>query len=77
MLVLTRKLKESIMIGDDVEITILAIEGEKIKLGINAPKHVEIHRKEVFLDIQKENNEALKTETNLLKSLSDYFQEKK
>ncbi|RXT04474.1 carbon storage regulator CsrA [Ammoniphilus sp. CFH 90114] len=58
MLVLTRKRKESIMIGDDIEITIVAVDGEQIKVGINAPRHVEIHRKEVYLEIQKSNQEA-------------------
>ena len=76
MLVLTRKLKESIMIGDDIELTVLAIEGEQIKLGINAPKNVEIHRKEVYLSIQQENNEAANTKTNLLENLNQYFNKK-
>lgn len=76
MLVLTRKPNESIMIGNDIEITILAIEGEQIKLGINAPKNVEIHRKEVYLSIQQENNEATKTETNILEKINDYFKKK-
>lgn len=58
MLVLTRKLKESIMIGDDIEITIVGIDGDQIKLGINAPRDVDIHRKEVYLDIQNANREA-------------------
>ena len=62
MLVLTRKLNESIMIGNDIEITVLAVEGEQIKLGINAPKKIEIHRKEIYLSIQQENNQALNTE---------------
>lgn len=77
MLVLTRKLNQSIMIGDDIELTILSIEGEQIKLGINAPKNIDIHRKEIYLAIQNENNEAIKTEQNLLQNLSNYFQEKK
>lgn len=76
MLVLTRKLNESIMIGDDIEITILSVEGEQIKLGINAPKNVDIHRKEIYLSIQQENNEASKTETNLLKNINEYFKKK-
>ena len=76
MLVLTRKLKESIMIGDDIEITVLAVEGEQIKLGIDAPKHVEIHQKEVYLSIQQENNEATQTKTNLLENLNQYFKKK-
>lgn len=58
MLVLTRKLKEAIQIGDDIEITVLAIQGDQVKLGINAPKHVEIHRKEIYLAIQAENSAA-------------------
>lgn len=61
MLVLSRKLKEALKIGDDIEITILSIEGEQVKIGIEAPKHVEIHRKEVYLAIQEENNAAVKT----------------
>ncbi|WP_100374052.1 carbon storage regulator CsrA [Bacillus sp. FJAT-45037] len=61
MLVLTRKLKEAIQIGDDIEITILSIDGDQIKLGIDAPRHVDIHRKEVYLAIQSENNEAAQT----------------
>ena len=76
MLVLTRKLNESIMIGNDIEITILAVEGEKIKLGINAPKQIEIHRKEVYLSIQQENNQAVNTEVNLLTNFSDFFRKK-
>jgi len=76
MLVLTRKLNESIMIGNDIEVTVLAVEGEQIKLGINAPKHVEIHRKEVYLSIQQENNQALNTEVNTLTNLSDFFRKK-
>lgn len=58
MLVLTRKTGESIQIGDDIEITIVSIKGDQIKLGINAPKNVEIHRKEIYLEIQKENENA-------------------
>ncbi|MFJ8266892.1 carbon storage regulator CsrA [Peribacillus asahii] len=76
MLVLTRKLNESIMIGNDIEITILAIEGEQIKLGIQAPKHVDIHRKEVYLSIQQENNQALNTEVTTLTNLSEFFRKK-
>ncbi|MGE7761806.1 carbon storage regulator CsrA [Peribacillus sp. NPDC097895] len=76
MLVLTRKLNEAIMIGDDIEITILSIEGEQIKLGINAPKNVDIHRKEIYLSIQQENSEATKTESNLLENINEYFKKK-
>ena len=55
MLVLTRKKGESIRIGDDIEITISSIKGDQVKIGIDAPKNVEIHRKEVWLEIQNEN----------------------
>lgn len=58
MLVLTRKQKESIIINDDIEIQILGIDGDQIKIGIQAPKSVDIHRKEVYLAIQKENQSA-------------------
>ncbi|KXG44470.1 carbon storage regulator CsrA [Tepidibacillus decaturensis] len=60
MLVLTRKKGESIMLGHDIEITVVAIEGEQIKLGINAPKHIDIHRKEIYIAIQEENKLAAK-----------------
>ncbi|KKB35985.1 carbon storage regulator CsrA [Bacillus thermotolerans] len=58
MLVLTRKTGEAIQIGDDIEITVVSVKGDQIKLGINAPKHVDIHRKEVYLAIQEENEQA-------------------
>ncbi|MGM0887008.1 MAG: carbon storage regulator CsrA [Bacillota bacterium] len=76
MLVLTRKPNEAIMIGDDIEITILSIEGDQIKLGINAPKNVDIHRKEIYLSIQLENRKASKTETNFLEGINEYFKKK-
>lgn len=73
MLVLTRRINESIKIGDDIEITILSVSGEQIKIGIDAPRHVEIHRKEVYLEIQNENNQASQTSINLLKQLNINF----
>jgi len=54
MLVLSRLKDEAIMIGDDVEITIVDIRGEKVRLGIVAPAHVPVHRKEIFEAIKKE-----------------------
>jgi carbon storage regulator len=69
MLVLTRKLQESIKIGNEIEITVLGVEGEQVKLGISAPKNIEIHRKEVFLSIQEENNIAAKTSMDSFKQL--------
>lgn len=76
MLVLTRKLKESIMINGDIEITVLSMEGDQVKLGINAPKHIDIHRKEIYLSIQQENSDAIKTESNSLLSLGTFFKKK-
>jgi carbon storage regulator len=55
MLVLSRQRDETIMIGDDIEITVVDIRGEKVRLGINAPPHVPVHRKEVYEAIKREN----------------------
>jgi carbon storage regulator len=60
MLVLSRKKGESIMIGDNVEITVIGVDGDTVRIGINAPKHVEIYRKEIFKSIQQSNQEASK-----------------
>ncbi len=65
MLVLTRKVNEAIRIGDDIEVKIVAVEGDQIKLGISAPKHVDIHRQEIYQSIQDENSEAADISTNL------------
>lgn len=56
MLVLSRQKDESIMIGDDVEIVIVDVRGDKVRLGINAPRNIAVHRKEIFLAIQKEKD---------------------
>jgi carbon storage regulator len=53
MLVLTRKGNQSIMIGDDIEVSVLAIMGEKVRIGIEAPRTVPVFRKEVYLEIQE------------------------
>lgn len=58
MLVLSRQRDESIMIGDDIEIMVVDIRGDKVRLGIVAPKDVPIHRKEVYDAIKKENRQA-------------------
>lgn len=71
MLVLTRKPNQSIQIGDDIEIKILSIEGDQIKIGINAPRNVEIHRKEIYLAIQEENNKAAHTSLDVLKQFTN------
>ena len=59
MLALTRKNGESIVIGNDIEITILDVKGDQVKLGISAPKAVPVYRKEIYLQIQEANKEAV------------------
>lgn len=71
MLVLTRKSNESIQLGDNIEIKVLAIEGDQVKLGIEAPKSVDIYRKEIYVDIQQQNNEAANISFDLLSLLKD------
>ncbi|SDK03953.1 carbon storage regulator CsrA [Sediminibacillus albus] len=71
MLVLTRKINEAIQLGEDIELKVLEIDGEQVKLGISAPKHIDIHRKEVYLDIQRENSEAAQVSTELLNLLKN------
>lgn len=58
MLVLTRRENESIMIGDDIEVKLLDIKDKQVKLGIVAPRDIAVHRREVYLAIQAENQEA-------------------
>jgi carbon storage regulator len=69
MLVLTRKTGEAIQIGEDIEISVVSVKGDQVKLGINAPKNVEVHRKEIYLTIQEENAEASKGIDNLFNIL--------
>ena len=71
MLIITRKKGESLVINNNVEITVLEVRGEQVKIGISAPKEVPIYRKEVYTQIQEENTaasntEALETLKNLL-----------
>ena len=54
MLVLTRKSNQSIMIGDEIEVSVLAIMGEKVRIGIEAPRSIPVFRKEVYLEIQQD-----------------------
>ena len=71
MLALTRKKGESLVINNNIEITLLEIRGDQIKLGINAPKDVPIYRKEVYLQIQEENKAA--TEASDMDMLKELF----
>ena len=72
MLILTRKLDESIMLGNDIEVKVLGIEDGKVKLGIDAPRDVDVFRKEIYVEIQEENKEAA-SEQKDLSSLKDLF----
>jgi carbon storage regulator len=58
MLVLTRKKDQSVVINDNIEIKILEVQGDQVRLGINAPRNISVHRKEVFLQIAEENRKA-------------------
>jgi carbon storage regulator len=61
MLILTRKLGESITIGDNIKVTVLGIYGRQVRLGVDAPAHIIVHREEVYLKIQEENRKASRT----------------
>jgi carbon storage regulator len=58
MLVLTRKRNESIVIGDDIELSVLSVTGDKVRIGITAPREIPVFRKEVYLEIQQRRLEA-------------------
>lgn len=55
MLVLTRKSRQSIMIGDDIEVAVLSVSGESVKLGIQAPREIPVFRKEIYVEIAQQN----------------------
>jgi len=78
VLVLARRSNQSIMIGDDIEIVIVDIKGDQVKIGVKAPKSVSVHRAEVYKEIQEENRKAaganIKPEE--LGKLSDIFKKK-
>src|SRR6476659_9704033 len=69
MLVLSRQRDETIMIGDDIEVTVVDIRGDKVRLGINAPKEISVHRKEVYEAIRRENREAAQVKPEDLSGL--------
>lgn len=58
MLVLTRKTNQSVMIGDDVEVTVLAVMGDKVRLGIQAPREIPVFRDEIYLEMQESNADS-------------------
>lgn len=72
MLALTRKVNESIIIDDNIEIIILEIKGDQIKIGINAPKSIPVYRKELYIDIKNANKEAIESQ-NTMNNIKDLF----
>lgn len=67
MLALSRKVNESIIIGNNIEITILEVKGEQIKIGISAPRDITVYRKELYLQIQEANKEAVAADVDVNK----------
>ena len=76
MLVLSRQRDETIMIGDEVEITVVDIRGDKVRLGINAPRTIQVHRKEGYDAIQQENAEAANVQLDDLNGLDQHVKSK-
>jgi len=62
MLILTRRVGETLMVGDDVTVTVLGVKGNQVRIGVNAPKDVSVHREEIYQRIQKEKSEAQQSE---------------
>ena len=77
MLVLTRKDDESIIIGKDIEIKIIKTENGKVKIGIEAPKNIEINRKEIFEQIENQNKEAINKQVDIKKIKELYMKKDK
>jgi carbon storage regulator len=74
MLVLTRRAGESVMIGNDVIITVLEARGDVIRLGIQAPRDVQVHREEVFRELQAANREAASPDADAVRAVTEMLQ---
>jgi len=77
MLILTRKLGENIRIGDKIRITVLDVKGGQVKLGIDAPPHIAVHREEIYDKIRDENHRASNISPRALKEVASIFRAKK
>ncbi len=64
MLILTRRVGESLVVGDDVTLTVLGVKGNQVRIGVNAPKEVSVHREEIYQRIQREKNGGLDPAAN-------------
>ena len=69
MLVLTRRMNQSIMIGDEVVVTVLDVRGDQVRIGINAPRSIAVHREEVYAELQRENRAAASPSAARLEAL--------
>ncbi len=77
MLVLTRRAGESVMIGDDVVITVLETRGDVVRLGIQAPREVQVHREEVYKELRDVNREAASPGEDAVRALTELLEDKK
>lgn len=76
MLVLARKVNESLMLGDDIEIVVVEIKGDQVKLGIKAPRSVQVHRKEIYMEIRAENIKAASSQASSLAEIESRLRKK-
>jgi carbon storage regulator len=76
LLILTRKVGESVAIGDDIQVSVVEIKGTQVKLGIRAPRDVTVHREEIYLKIQEENRRAAQVSTEALGTVEDLLLKK-
>lgn len=71
MLILTRRVGETLMIGDDVTVTVLGVKGNQVRIGVNAPKEVAVHREEIYLRIKEEQEGSDSTSSDRMNSNSN------